>query len=83
MAVNVALAITLGKPELRQISAAFPFCVSSLNRRVKKYLIMFLSVFLKVFFACITLMLTYWSFVSGAWAYLLGVPVVCNLDKNS
>ena len=38
---------------------------------------MFLSVFLGVFFAGIALMLVYWSIASGAWIYLLGVPLVC------
>ena len=38
---------------------------------------MFLSVFLGVFFAGIALMLVYWSFLSGTWVYLVGVPIVC------
>lgn len=38
-------------------------------------MIMFLPIFLGVFSAGIALMLVYWSVVSGAWVYLIGVPV--------
>ena len=50
VAVNAALAINWGKPELSQISVSFPFCVSRLHKIVKEYLIMFL---IKIFVSLI------------------------------